>query len=559
MGVLQGLAQYGEYLYAAWKGDPGDERIFYSYRGANGIWESASPMASATVAGNTSAGPSLAACNGSLYVAWKGEWSDPRIFFASFNGGEWVNQRQIPNAYSDTGPALCQVPTSSQLLAVWKGFDQNLYYAIYSGTQWTTPSQIPGVGSSVGPSLAAYGDTVYAVWKGAGSDELWYASFDGSTWSGQTQIPGVASSVGASLAKYGLYLYAVWKGAGSDDLWYARFNGKAWSGQAQGSSQTLVELNGGPDSAQSSMGAAIAEYGLNLYAMWKGAGSDHSLYNAYFDGATWSAQTNDISGNTGPDPLTLLPAPTGGGNNNYVLADSKGAELTGLTVTIIVAQDIVSVRRSDGSYRYGFEINCEGAGYGGDLPPQPDGEKFAWQQFFFDVDTDVNGENATLSWWVNCFPQQDLSNNIFFWVARTKLWALPSSDLKQGWQLTMTLSTDQSNNVTGVTFSAVQPDGAAIDPVWFPLTSLLNPTTGGPNAGSANFAPIFNVQTILSGEFNGQVADFKSGEGFILSYAPNNLTATAPADESGENSNINYSALPASYPNGEFYQFFSAP
>jgi hypothetical protein len=91
MGILQGLVSNGGYLYAAWKGEPGDDRIFYSRRNGSGNW-----APSGTVDGNTSAGPSLGVFNGSLYAAWKGEWSDPRLFFAKYNGSNWENQMQIP-------------------------------------------------------------------------------------------------------------------------------------------------------------------------------------------------------------------------------------------------------------------------------------------------------------------------------------------------------------------------------------------------------------------------------------------------------------------------------
>jgi hypothetical protein len=50
--------------------------------------------------------------------------------------------------------------------------------------------------------------------------------------------------------------------------------------------------------------------------------------------------------------------------------------------------------------------------------------------------------------------------------------------------------------------------------------------------------------------------NFSGGQGIFLCYETNNLTASVSEDESGEGSNISYSSLPASYPNGEFYQLF---
>jgi hypothetical protein len=83
----------------------------------------------------------LAAYKGSLYAAWKGEWSDPRLFFAKYDGALWEAQKQIPNAYSDAGPALCSFGGGT-LVAAWKNvFDKYLYFASYDGS-WTPQSRI---------------------------------------------------------------------------------------------------------------------------------------------------------------------------------------------------------------------------------------------------------------------------------------------------------------------------------------------------------------------------------------------------------------------------------
>src|ERR1700722_19662783 len=125
MGVLQGLVSAGGNLYAAWKGEPDDDRIFYSIWNGKDKW---SP--SNTIGGNTSAGPSLGVYNNTVYAAWKGEWSDPRLFFSKYNGSAWEPQAQIPNAYSDNGPALCQF--GSTLVVAWKNvFDSSIYFSIY--------------------------------------------------------------------------------------------------------------------------------------------------------------------------------------------------------------------------------------------------------------------------------------------------------------------------------------------------------------------------------------------------------------------------------------------
>jgi hypothetical protein len=228
-----------------------------------------------------------------MFAAWKGEHSDERLFFATFRGSTWAEQAQIlPGvAFSSTGPALAVY--NSRLYAAWKGLgnDQSLWYSSFDGSKWSAQAQIhPVVASSVGPSLAVCNGKLYAAWKGQGNDQqLYYASFDGGKWSAQALIPGVASSVGPSLCIFGDKLYAAWKGESGDQrLWYASFDGSKWSAQAQ------------IPNVGSSIGPALAEYNGKLYAMWKGEGSDQRLWYASFDGSKWSAQAT-LPGNTGQD------------------------------------------------------------------------------------------------------------------------------------------------------------------------------------------------------------------------------------------------------------------
>jgi hypothetical protein len=543
MSVLQALVDYDGSLYAAWKGQPDDDRVFYSRWNGRDKWAPALPMASGTVGANTSAGPSFGVLNGSLYAAWKGEWSDPRLFFAKFNGSNWETQKQIPNVYSAIGPALCSF--GGKLIAAWKNvFDQNLYFATYDGSNWSAKLQIVGVGSSVGPSLANFGGKLYAVWKGESSDQgLYYASYDGTKWAGQTpgssqtQIPGVGSSVGASLAGVDDKLYAVWKGEGTDErLYYAYYDGRKWSGQTPGSTQTQI-----PD-VTSSVGAAIAEFGGKLYGVCKGKDSDASLYNAEFSGSTWSGWHNDIPGNTGPDSVTLQTARTGG-RLNYTIADVKGAPLTGATVVLTVVQDIIPAN----SGAYSTQVNCNSPAQTGSASP------FVWQQYGFRI------ARNTLFAWVNCFRAEDGGTRPFInWDSRfvtNGVVSLPSNTLPAGWQLTTTLATDQNNHVTGFSCVATNAAGVAVVNVAETLLGISSPAT------SANLAPILNYQAVLVAENKSDdgktdSVKFNSGQAIFLLTANNEVVANIPQGETLEQSNISYSALPNSYPNGEFYQLF---
>jgi len=537
MSVLQGLVALNGVLYAAFKGGPDDDQIYYSKWNGSGKWSTP-----ATLGGNTSAGPSLGGFNNTLYAAWKGEWSDPRVFFAKYNGSHWEPQSQMPNVYSDTGPALCQF--GSTLVAAWKYvFDQSLHYATYDGTKWSYPAQISGVASSVGPSLANFGGKLYAAWKGEGADQgLYYATYNGSGWSAQTQIINVASSVGPSLAVVVDKLYAVWKGESTDENLYYAYYPFVNGSKTTWSSQAAIPASG------SSLGAAIAGFNGTLHAMGKGKDADTSLYNASFNGTQWSGWTKDIPGNTGPDTFTtLLPTPSGS-NANYVLADPKGITLTGVTVTIIVVEDIVPVNGGD----YSSQVNCGGPA------PAAGSQAPSWQQFGFRM------AGNQLFFWVNTF-QRDYTNTpvqYINWDSRilgsAGVVSLPGNNsLPKGWQLTTTLIAGPGGNITSFAFSVAQADG----------TVLLSQTRTLQSVNSSAVpAPIFNYQIILvaenqAGDGPADSVKFSAGKGIFLCYANNNLVAATSEGgftegESAEQSNISYSPLPASYPNGEFFQEF---
>jgi hypothetical protein len=93
MGINQGLCGLDSHLYAAWKGEVGDDRLFYS------IFDGSNWAAQKTLPGNSGVGPGLAATSaGAIVAAWKAEQTDNRLFFASYSTSSqsWSNQQQIP-------------------------------------------------------------------------------------------------------------------------------------------------------------------------------------------------------------------------------------------------------------------------------------------------------------------------------------------------------------------------------------------------------------------------------------------------------------------------------
>jgi hypothetical protein len=261
------LAASNSVLYAAWKGVPGDNRMFWStFNGAN--W---SPERQGVGVG-TSDGPSLALLNGVLYAAWKGVPGDTRMFWSTFDGKNWSPERQGVGTGTSNGPSLAAC--NGVLYAAWKGVpgDNRMFWSTFDGKNWSPERQGVGTGTSNGPSLAEYNGRIYAAWKGVpGDNRMFWSSFDGANWSPEQPGIGVGASEGPRLAVFNYHLFAAWKGVPNDTrMFWSIFDGDQWIGEWQGLG---VGTSDGP---------SIAAFKGQLFAAWKGVPSDTRIFWSTF-------------------------------------------------------------------------------------------------------------------------------------------------------------------------------------------------------------------------------------------------------------------------------------
>lgn len=99
-------------------------------------------------------------------------------------------------------------------------------------------------------------------------------------------FPGSASNGNPALAKWGTGALAVWNGIGDDtQIWCSQYNQSqnAWS------AQYLTELAGTGAPIQAGASPAIVSLNGVLFMVWRGEGSNDSLYYATStDGFTWT-------------------------------------------------------------------------------------------------------------------------------------------------------------------------------------------------------------------------------------------------------------------------------
>jgi hypothetical protein len=505
MGIAQGLCSYDSNLYAAWKGEVGDDRLFYS------VFNGTSWTGANTIPGNSGVGPSLAATSGGVIVAaWRGENLDSRLFFATYpvSTQKWSLQTQIPNVSSIIGPSLTAIDNT--VYAAWIGIDndQSMYFASLDPATgvWTTVPGISGQTSPFGPSLAALGGMLYAAWINSGGGIV-YASFNPSTgsWSTPAIIQDVASSIGPTLAAVGNALYFAWKGEGTDQgMYYESYNPSTgvWSGQ-----KTIPNFS-------SSMGPVISALGDNtLYAMWVGENTDQSLYYYEFNTITsqWLTQGN-VPGNSGQDYLPWSLAGLGS-NVNYVIYGNCGPILN-LTVTITVTEPIVI---ADG-FAYTFQLNCY----------SPQNQKCDYQQYTLAV---VSGG---ISWSVDNWPAAGGKNLINFGA---QLAPITTEIIPVGFTFQISLVNDKNMNVVGVNWSVTNTETSppTVTPYSTDITKLplINPTTGAETTNLVSsepdvLAPIiaFQLNLVGPGVAPGTVT-FGAGAGNIT-YSADPTTPLAP-------------------------------
>jgi hypothetical protein len=283
------LAVFNGVLYAAWKGVPGDNRMWWSkFDGTK--W---SPEQQG-IGNGTSNGPALAVFGNNLYAAWKGVPGDNRMWWSRFDGTKWSPEQQGVGTGTTDGPSLAVF--NNALYAAWKGVpgDNRMWWSKFDGTKWSPEQQGVGTGTSARPAIGVYNNTLYAVWKGVPNDNrMWWSKFDGSSkWLPEQQHPGNTSDA-PTVAAFDGYLFAAWKGVPGDTrMWWSAFNG-SWTAPVPG-----VGVG-------TSTGPSLTPYNNRLAAAWKGVPTDTRMFWSQFAlGATApTASTSPVCAANPGDPV----------------------------------------------------------------------------------------------------------------------------------------------------------------------------------------------------------------------------------------------------------------
>lgn len=239
----------------------------------------------------TSAGPALTAFKGRLYMAWKGEGQDERIFISSgpelYAPGsgvlEWSPQRLGPAA-AMTGGSPALGATDSTLFLLWKeaGSGWHIWLSTSTdGVTWSVPERLPPAGgTSDTPALASIGDVLYVAWKAEPGDRrIFWSKCVAGVWEEQRQVEGL----GGTSAGPGLCvdpegnLRLVWKGEIGDTRLFSSFLTSPLSNLDWTPQQLILDAASSARPALASPSGGMA---------WRGVGDDFGIYVGQSDSVT---------------------------------------------------------------------------------------------------------------------------------------------------------------------------------------------------------------------------------------------------------------------------------
>lgn len=199
-------------------------------------------------------------------------------------------------------------------------------------------------------------------------------------------------------------------------------------------------------------------------------------------------------------PYAPIPTKGLGSNSNYFLYSPNPQfggcnNLIGLSVTIIVDQDIVAILGSNG---FGFQINAYSAR--GDF----DGA----QQYVVLVDPNFGSQ-------IWCMVDNWESKSQQLVNIMNELAPLPGDSLPAGYRLTISLINDEFGRITGATYVLVDNHGNIVG----------NHTISFSNRPAEDLAPIVAFQMNFVGDINGATTTLASGAGTITYTAANLMSA----------------------------------
>lgn len=225
------LTVYNGDLYAAWTSKA--RQIRYSDL-TGSTWSKPKTVTGTWGTASTSVQPTLGAYGSDMYVGWitppiKTEGGEGNVFYGTYNGTKWLYRSIIHASPIFVAPGLAGDPVKGHVAVSYltPAFNARVTWCLVNGCPAAEPTfTIAGSHTATGPALAFLGGahgTLYIAWRNDGNSQIDYVkSVNGKKFSVPTRIPKALTGQTPALAANGSTLYAVWRGEGSNDhLWFS--------------------------------------------------------------------------------------------------------------------------------------------------------------------------------------------------------------------------------------------------------------------------------------------------------------------------------------------------
>lgn len=281
----------------------------------------------------------LQTANGTMWLAWQSNRNDPGtgrtdIIFRTYTNGVWSKSNNLTSSGWNSGPSLIQLSNGTILAfySIKSGTSFLVHSSLTNGKSWTPPVRITSTASNDTLVSAAVGKdgTIWLVWTRVNSTnpnvsmikQLYYKTWKNGVWSPEVQLTTDSNQNSGSTVMVGKdgMVRVVWsKGTASSSyqLYSKYYNGATWSADKQ--NVTSSSSDNHPSLMQDRNGT--------LWLVWARLTVVSSLVQYYILFGKYSYNM----GNTWSSEIQLTPTP---GSTTY---DSfmPSAIQTGFTVNSI--------------------------------------------------------------------------------------------------------------------------------------------------------------------------------------------------------------------------------
>ncbi len=251
--------------YVIYKGPDPDTGIYVAHSSDSNLADqSAWSQTRMSPAIQTSTTPGAVAFAGGLYVFYKGPGTDSRIFVAQpvggniLDGGSWHADpmKEDHTIKTSAAPGVAVFNNTLYMLFKGAGSDTNVYIARSAGNpadgkSWSAHRLNPAITTSTAPAVATFNGALYMFYKGAGADTNIYIArstggdvFDGSTWSAtRLNLDTIKTNVAPGAVVYNGALYLFYKAAADTNIFIAHSTGDVFDGNTWSATRLIPFIN----------------------------------------------------------------------------------------------------------------------------------------------------------------------------------------------------------------------------------------------------------------------------------------------------------------------------